>query len=302
MIPYSLILISYDYYFSALRDIGPLYLYKRDYAKAQSVFKRLVVCKLKSQRSIARTSLALIPLLQGKLNRTLELLDAGIAADEIEQAWHGDDGDMAHKHMIRALIHLERGETDLAVVEARKYVDATGRIESQAAADFTYIPVVLLAAAGHLTEATEIVQEMRTAASTDAESDSAVLHIAEGALAFYKGDSYGAIQRLQQLGDSPENFVTRCILAQAYLKVGQADEAISNLEPISSDWGVWHSYWGIWRTKVHYWLGQALEMAGQNQKAEVQYARFLELWEAADHQPESIIDARTRLNRLRQSS
>ena len=53
-----------------------------------------------------------------------------------------------------------------------------------------------------------------------------------------------------------------------------------------------------WRITMHYYLGQAYEQSGWNERAAEQYRLFLDHWDTADIQLESVKDARRRLARL----
>ena len=54
--------------------------------------------------------------------------------------------------------------------------------------------------------------------------------------------------------------------------------------------------------RVHYWLGQAYEASGWNDKAIQQYEKLLEVWKDADEGLESVEDAKERLAKLKHGS
>ena len=56
----------------SIYDLGHMYLFKREYAKAESCYKELASSSEKGRRSSGRTLLALIPLCQGKLDQALQ--------------------------------------------------------------------------------------------------------------------------------------------------------------------------------------------------------------------------------------
>ncbi len=78
-------------------------------------------------------------------------------------------------------------------------------------------------------------------------------------------------------------------LANAYLEVGQPDEAIKEYERILR---LNPNY-----PLAHYHLGQAYELQGQQQQARASYERFLEVWKNADAEAPEIIYARRVVSR-----
>ncbi|MBA2702631.1 MAG: tetratricopeptide repeat protein, partial [Blastocatellia bacterium] len=78
-------------------------------------------------------------------------------------------------------------------------------------------------------------------------------------------------------------------LANAYLEVGQPDEAIKEYERILR---LNPNY-----PLAHYHLGQAYELQGKQQQARASYERFLEVWKNADAEAPEIIYARRVVSR-----
>lgn len=83
-----------------------------------------------------------------------------------------------------------------------------------------------------------------------------------------------------------------------YLDQGKASEAIellgryvNSIESLS--WRV-----PLWSVEAHYLLGKAYELSGDKQNAIASYEKFLEIWKNADHELESIKDAKVRLAKL----
>ncbi|MFH1679436.1 MAG: protein kinase, partial [Candidatus Eisenbacteria bacterium] len=96
--------------------LGCLHLLKGEYEEADRYFQLRLSSPDKGERSSGRTSLALIPLHQGKFDEALGILDQGMAADRIEKSEAG----LVAKHLLRALIHEERGDSEKALAELEK--------------------------------------------------------------------------------------------------------------------------------------------------------------------------------------
>src|SRR5207244_6462262 len=75
-------------------------------------------------------------------------------------------------------------------------------------------------------------------------------------------------------------------LANAYLEVGQLDQAIAEYERILK---LNPNY-----PLAQYHLGQAYERKGERERARAAYTRFLEIWKDADPDIPEVIDAKQR--------
>lgn len=76
-------------------------------------------------------------------------------------------------------------------------------------------------------------------------------------------------------------------LANAYLELGRADEAIAEYERVLK---INPNY-----PLAQYHLGQAYERKGDSARARAAYARFLQGWQAADADIPEVIAAKARL-------
>ncbi|MFW9842196.1 MAG: tetratricopeptide repeat protein, partial [Candidatus Thorarchaeota archaeon] len=119
------------------------------------------------------------------------------------------------------------------------------------------------------------------------------LHFYHGAVALEQGEYDTAIAHLKIYGYTH-------MRGMAYLGAGQVKEAVKQFE-----WAVNHratyrtSGWEIAISWCYYGLGRAYEADGQIEKAIAQYEIFLDLWKDADEDLKSVIDAKTRLERLK---
>jgi predicted Zn-dependent protease len=76
-------------------------------------------------------------------------------------------------------------------------------------------------------------------------------------------------------------------LADAYLELGQLDEAITEYERILR---LNPNY-----PLAHYHLGQAYERKGDRDRARVAYERFLQIWAGADPDIPEVMEAKRRV-------
>ncbi len=88
------------------------------------------------------------------------------------------------------------------------------------------------------------------------------------------------------------------LLARAYLQKGELDKAIAEYErlitfdPNSRDRRLIHP-------KYHYRLARLYEEKGWSDKAIKEYEKFLKIWKDADEDLPELIDAKSRLAKLR---
>lgn len=113
----------------------------------------------------------------------------------------------------------------------------------------------------------------------------------DGRIALKSGRAADAIQMFKEtLRHTPIYFDAdpfEDCLANAYLELGQLDEAIAEYHRILQ---VNPNY-----PLVEYHLAQAYERKGQTQQAQIEYKRFLEIWPDADADVPEVITAKKRL-------
>ncbi|UCC45308.1 MAG: protein kinase [Candidatus Zixiibacteriota bacterium] len=299
IISYEKALANNPDFLMAAGRVVDLYLRVGNYEKATSTFMALTKVPRKGRRSDYRTGLALVPLYLGMFDSALTLLDAGIGVDVLEGATHGDQGDRAHKHWLKAKIYSERNEHEKAIEEIDKYLDIRREHDPDALYYGLDNKVEVLASAGNLDQADRVLREMM-ADIRDTEDEETYGNWAEGILAFSRGDADAAINSLRKtVGVSPR-FGALYWLGRAYLEAGQTDEAIEAFRRLNEVTYRWRYYCGIMAVKSYYYLGRAYERDGDTEKAVEQYEAFLDIWKNADPGIELIDDAKERLTRLGQ--
>lgn len=292
--------IKPDFYMS-LPKLGHMYLFRREYARADSCYKALASSSEKDTRSQGRTYLAFIPLYQGKLEEALEVLDDGIAADRMEGTGKRQN---AYKHFLKASIYLEEKNPGLALKEAEICVniikEAYPRVPVKMRDLYTYI----LAESGKITEAEEVARALKK----DIEEENPTLMyaywLASGAIEWAKGNTETAITYVEEAGkEAPSPFFhIQFHLARVYLESGRLGEAVTEFEKVLSRYDGWRALNTIWAVKAHYLLGLAYEESGWSKKAIDKYEEFLEIWKDADPGIPEVEDAKQRLKALKVQS
>jgi len=292
--------IKPDFYMS-LAKLGHMYLFKREYAKAESCYKELSASAEKDTRSEGRTYLAYIPLYQGKLEQTLEVLDDGIAADRMEEA---EEKQNALKHFLKATIYEEKRNLDLALKEAEIGREIHEKAYPEDPVDLRPFYTYLLAESGKSVEAEELARVLKKDIE---EKDPAQMYfywVALGFIELAKGDTRVAATYLEEANEKAPSplFQVRFSLARAYLKSDRLGETVAELEKALSRYDDIRAAFAIWAVKAHYLLGLAYEKSGWNKRAIEQYEEFLEIWKDADPGIPEVEDAKERVKKLKVES
>ena len=282
-------------------NLGHMYLFKREYAKAESCYQKLSSSPEKSTRSAVRTSLAYIPLYQGRFEEALEVLEHGIAADRMEQC---EGEHTAFKYLLKASLYAEKKNLNLAIKEAEIWPQMFRKVYPHHAVVWRDVYVCILAEGGEIAEAEKVTRVLK---SDIEEQDPSVMFgywRVVGAIELAKGNAGAAITYLEKATKEAlfQVFWVRFLLAKAYMESGELGEAVAELEKALSRYDDARVIVPIWAVKAYYLLGLAYEKSGWNKKAIEQYEEFLEIWKDADPGIPEVEDAKERLEKLRVES
>jgi len=292
--------IKPDFQLETVEKLGNMYLFKMEYAKAESCYQKITSSSDKDYRAWGRTHLAYIPLYQGKFEKTLELLDNGIAADKMEQTEYQE----SDKHLLKSIIYWEKKNLNLALQENEKIREIRLRLypDDKISGGGTYVH--LLAANGDFEKAEETAKTLKKDIEENDQTKMDPYWYALGAIEFSKGNFQAAVKHFETVAEG-EGWVTgsyfqeRTMLGRAYLESGWLGQAVSEFEELLSEYSYGRLIWAIWFVKAHYYLGLAYEKSGWNKKAIEQYEEFLEIWKDADPGIPEVEDAKQRLEKLR---
>jgi tetratricopeptide (TPR) repeat protein/tRNA A-37 threonylcarbamoyl transferase component Bud32 len=292
--------VKSDFYPSLIK-LGHMHLYRLEYARAESCYKAVASCDDRDYRAAGRTLLALIPMHQGRLEEALEVLDHGIAADQMEQVGGVRN---AFKHYLKAEIYARKQQWDLALRETNQGREVQLEAAPETPVGSRDFLACVLVESGRESEAREVLEELRR----DLERQAPVLLYscwqALGCVELFTGNAEKAVADLEKAVDEALEtpFLGRVFLAKAYLEVGKHGEAVTLLEATLGRYDEARAIRPIWSVRAHYYLGLAYERSGWDRKAIEQYEEFLKIWKEADPALAEVEDARERLERLRAQS
>jgi eukaryotic-like serine/threonine-protein kinase len=292
--------IKPDFYMSLIK-LGNMYLFKREYAKADSCYKEIASSSNKDLRSGGRIFLALIPLYQGKLQEALRVLDNGIAADEMEQGKGTPTDATLGKHWLKGFIYAEKKDFVRALAEIETYNLLHAKIYPKSVVRARPYQAEVLAEAGKVAKAEEVLRALRKDIDEKNQSQMSDYLAATGTVELIKGNPRGAVTYLERAMQQIQlpSFEMRYSLVHAYLESGKLAEAVAECEKLVSRYDEERATLAVWAVKAYYLLGLAYEKSGWNEKAIQKYEEFLDIWKNADAGIPEVADARQRLARLK---
>ncbi len=288
-------------FFTSVYKLAFGYILKGDFAAAERYIEVLTSSDSKAWRSSGRYEMALIPVYKGKFSQALKILEDGVAADNMEREVVAAT---AFKHVLAALLYLEKKDCGAAIRESQRLVDMS--VESQ------YSPVVksrdfhvyILTSCGRLSEAEKLAEALRKDIESQDPTQIFRYWLARGTIELARGNPSAAIVSLQRsTREQIDPFAPlRFVLGKAYLETGRLGDAVTEFEGLLSRYDNAFQITCPLAIRAHYLLGTAYEKSGWTDKAVEQYEKFLKLWGNSDTKIDEVEDARKRLSRLKSTA
>ncbi len=251
-------------------------------------------------RSIARIMLANIPARSGRLVESIEVLDAGMRADEMDgygETWY------RWKLGARGRMHHHLGDYDRADADLRESI-ALGMAAEDGNTFMPWASLILsLIARGELETAETELAGFKGFVEQVAPSHRDTYWICRGLLELKRGNPGAAFPHFQQARKTTHSmFWVFYGLGVGHLALGRAEDAVRELELVTRG-----THWSerdspVQSVLAHYYLGMAYEAAQRPDDAAAQYEHFLDTFREADPVFGEVDDARKRLDRLRPGS
>ena len=286
---------------ASIAKLGHMYLFKREYEEAERWYKSLSSSTEKETRSAGRAALALIPLYQGKFDKTLDVLEHGIAADRMEEA---EGGNNVYKHLMKATIYVNKKNVLSAIREGEIGIEVHEKAYPEDPVRARDWYACILAETGDIAGAEEVLAALKEEIE---EKNPALIYSywqTAGIVELAKGNAQAAATYLEKAAQEAPHppFLTRVFLSRADLELGRLGEAVAELESALSRFDADRAIYPIWAVKAHYLLGLAYQKSGWSKRAIEQYEEFLEIWKDADPGIPEVEDAKGRLRKLRVGS
>jgi serine/threonine protein kinase/Flp pilus assembly protein TadD len=283
-----------------IRSRGSINLFRGDLKAAENDFNRLIESAEDIYHLQGISNLALLDLLQGRLEQAKKRIDQGIK--KAEQM--GDAGWTAGLLRLRAYINSNSGRFEEALKEIDRaekiYLEEWGVRRSW----MLYSKGFIYLALGSVDDAQKTGEELRELTEKDMNKNLKRWYdILAGLIEQKRGNFSGAIDYFQKAvsllpnqrtlgGESHALFIDS--LAFAYYRAGDLDKAREEYEKILSLTTGRYGYGDIY-AKSFYMIGKIHEQQGETVRAIDQYEKFLDLWKDADPGLPEVEDAKNRL-------
>ena len=296
--------IKPDFYYS-VQKLGHMYVYKQDYEKATEYYSMLSASSSQDWRAVGRECIALIFMHQAKFEKALEVIDAAITADRMEQAGKTRHPD---KYFQKSLIHFETGDFDAAVAEYEvgMKIDREVHPENVVARRDLYTYVLLHA--GRPDEANKVFEDLTGDLKEKGEIYEAAAMLAEALKEHGSGNAEAAADLATRAFDLVPNsragadFGSKFFLGLSLLDAGRLSEAVREFEAMLDSYDEKRAAVPIWSVKSHFYLARAYELSGWNDKAIEQYEIFLDIWSDPDPGIAAVEEAKERLANLKRAT
>jgi serine/threonine protein kinase/Flp pilus assembly protein TadD len=283
--------IKPDFY-TSLSKLGHMYLFKRDYVKAESCYENLCASSDAGIRAEGRLYLANIPAYQGKFDDALKDLDDGLIADRMDKI---DGWQTAEKHFTKSRIYEEKKNSALALKEIEKYMEISHRVYPNNKLYGRQYYARLLAENKEFAKAEEVAQAVKKDVGDKDPSHWLII----GTIELEKGNLEVSIANLEKFATAGAAIGNHFWLAKAYLQAGRLDESVAEFEKVLTRYDEYRAGSPVSNVKTYYLLGLAYEKSGWNKKAIKNYEEFLDIWKNADPGIKEVADAKERLKKLK---
>ena len=190
--------------------------------------------------------------------------------------------------------HIDQGEYEKAIELVMQYLQNV---------PITFYVLVKSGAAG---QADSLIENIKTNIEGTNPEDSVFYWRCQGFAHVAAGNGDSAVYYLEKVSEIQSlafrDYITKNMLATAYLLSDKLPQSISEFEKIQFSYHYNSAYGTTFYIRGHYLLGQAYEKSNWHQKAIEQYELFIDIWK--DDQPpvKDVEDARARLAKLKGST
>ncbi len=281
-------------FFSSLTYLGIMYVFDRDYVRAERCFVAYANIPVPSSQASSRLYLSYIPGHQGRFDEALALLRKYQLQDSLEQSTFG----LSSKRHLEAIYLEASGRLPEAIATMERSIAGASVPESgDSYRKKTYL-ICLLIKNGETEKARRLTSSLKHLLDSSGAS-LAPYWVVQGALADAMGMTDSALFWYGQVVDRSEQFYDRLAAGLAYLKANRLADAVASFEYLLAHYTSPRMFWNPESVKLHYYLGLAYERSNWNDRALREYEIFLDIWKNADAGLVERTDAEQRIQRLR---
>lgn len=286
---------AYELYSNINHEYGFAYVQMGEFEKAREVFMKLLTGDANAEAHSKR-SLALLSMYRGKYTEAASLIHEAV---------------ILHKSIGSSLSELRNRLYMCKIYEARGMqhellaeLDHCYSTITEAASEplwYLYLGIMFVRN-GEVEKAEELLMEIIERSNTGNRNDEMSYNLLKGEIALKKGGISEALE-LFETGAAiwPTGYSLES-LAHYYIETEDWEKAILTYEKLieirgSLGWEAQESW-----VQAFFNLGKAYEASGDTAKASTYYNQFLEIWKEADEDLPALVEARSRLSQITQSS
>ncbi|MEZ5359997.1 MAG: tetratricopeptide repeat protein [Candidatus Zixiibacteriota bacterium] len=268
----------------SLKMLGVLYSFKREFAKSDSAFERVIETSDFNRRVWVRLYQATMLSRQGRLDSSLVIIEKLIHMGEIEKA---STHFMIEARLSRALILQAQRKYGEALEEIQFAIDRLRTDSPNMPPAYLRYKIQFLTDDHRIAEADSILEYIR-GYMQQIPSLTYVYHYGLGCRELALDNASGAIEHFQRALDYRPHesmyghFETKLMLGRAYLQSGNIEQAVDAFNDLRSSYTYFRAYWSLWDVSSHYYLGQAYEKSGWYKRAAIEYETLLQFWKDGD--------------------
>jgi tetratricopeptide (TPR) repeat protein len=281
--------------------LGNMYMFKHEYARAESLFNKQAESEDLSTRSFGCASLADVLVFQGKFKQGLNQWNYCIETDSSEI---GPGPIIANRIMTRIELYIRLNK----LKQAEKEVKRLTVFQAHNSNNKDWIHVVkgytawMAALAGDTIKADTTLDAMELRVGNKNTPLYNMYELIRARVNFIEGHFVDARLYFEKENDIAPSFANGIMIARCLMGEKRFSEAVTMFEKALSRYDFSRAYNGIFAVKAHYWLGETYEQLGQKNKAASQYKIFLDDWKNADPGIPEIDAAKKRLAKLKGGS
>ncbi len=278
--------------------LGHMYLFKQDYARAESLFQALASSPERVARSSGRASLADVLVHEGKFKEALDQWNYCIKTDSLEL---GPGPIVANRIMTRIDIYIRLNLLKTAEKEVKRLSDLYTL--SHVIKEWVHVirgyDAWISAAGGDYKTADSLLEGVESHIDKKNASQVKLYELIRARVDFEEGKFSQARSYYEKMNNIEPSFENQVMIARCLMGEDKISDAAAMFEKALNRYDYSRAYNGIFAAKAHYWSGLTYEKLELDDKAVTQYEKFLELWKNADPGVNEIDDARKRLAQLK---
>ncbi|MGD8414877.1 MAG: protein kinase, partial [Candidatus Latescibacterota bacterium] len=283
-----------DFYPSLLK-LGHMAVFQGDYEQARNLYETVEALTDEDFARWGRTCVAFLPIYRGDFMQTLEMLEREVERDRAD-----DYGGWAYLQKLynRSFLLTEIERYGDAFEAANEYRDEYRRLRPEDDEWWRLQYGSLMFFCNETQASAEMLGTFL--ASIDSLNEAKMMGYAtlKGLLEMKQGRYDAAASYLERANRNMKIFPRQYWLARVYLEAGRLEESVSEFDDLLNRYSEARAGTPTLAVRAWYYAGLASDRSGDPARARELYGKFLQYWNEARPEPETVQLARQRLAEL----